>query len=893
MFDDKRDSKNEIQFYLDTETEDNIARGMSPEDARAAARRKLGNTTQIQEEIFTMNRGAAFLEALWQDMNYALRTMRKNPGFVTTAVLTLAIGIGANTAIFTVIRSILLKPLEYRDPDRLAYFSIDIASRNTHDLSFGIDQYRHLKASVQSMESMGVYGRPENLTVSSHGDPEALKAARVSGNFLEVLGISPAKGRSFLPEEDVAGGPPVAMISHGLWMRRFGGDPAISGKPVTIGAIPHVVVGVLPPGFEFPYPGVDIWVPRPNEWSLLPARYWGLALLNGFGRLKPGLTLQQAETELVTLTKQYTAAHPNPNNSDPSYTMRTIPLKERLVSNVRLMLWLVFGAAGFVLLIACGNLAGLLLARSASRAREFAVRAALGAGRGRLVRQILAESMVVAVTGGIAGVLLARWILTAITSAGALGFSGSVNALYIPGSRSFELDSVALTFTVVTSMLAALLFGLLPAFQSSRPDLARTLRGSGAAAGRASAGIQRLLFGWNLRDLLVTGQVALSIVLLIGAGLLLQSFARVRGVDPGFSTGRLLTAKVALPLATYDTPPERRTFFRDALAKVEAIPGVQAAAVAMYVPTTVWVRTNVTEVQGRPPLDGADPANYAVVQSVSPSYFQTLGLTLKMGRLFTDRDNDEKAPPVVIVNETFARKLWPDYPKVSPIGTHIKEGYDKDLGWIEVVGVVADIHQGGLVSAPASEFYLPVALHPLQTGYLIARSSSRDPRVLASAIREQVRAVDPAQSVSDIKTMDEVYEATLGQRRLTLVLLGSFAGVALLLALIGIYGLIAYSVTQRTQEVGIRRALGAQPGDILRLVLRHGLLLALVGGVLGVAGALALTRLIQGMLFGITPTDPATFGIVLALFVAVALAACYVPAQRASRIDPMTALRTD
>ncbi len=824
---------------------------------------------------------------IWQDVAYSLRNMARNPAFAVTAMLILALGIGGNTAIFTVVRAVLLRPLDYREPDRLVYFSVENLKHPVRNSSFSLVQFEEMKASQKSFTALGAYGPPESFGLSSNGEPEELKGARVSANFLEVLGISPVLGRSFLPEEDKSGGRPVAMIGAGLWKRRFGGEPAIVGRGVTLESRAYTIIGVLPEGFEFPYAGVDVWVTRPSEWSMLPPRYWGISILSGFGRLKAQTSLEQASAEMSLLQRQYDVAHPNEMNSDLSATIRVIPLKERLVTNVRPMLWTLFGAVGFVLLIACANVASLLLARATSRSREFAVRAALGAGRGRLIRQMLAESMVLAAAGAVVGVVLASWVLSAIPRMNALFLPPGVNALYVPGTKDIRLDGMVLGFTAVLSIVTGVVFGLFPSLQVSRTDLNEALRDRGTTAAR------RGLFGVSARGLLVTGQVALSIVLLIGAALLIESFYRLHSVDPGFRPENLLTAKIALPRARYDTDLKREAFFRDLLPRLEQIPGARSAALAMLLPTTVWIRTNITEVEGRPALDEKEEGSYAVVQSTTPDYFGTLGIPLKRGREFTARDDTAGAPPVIILNETLARRLWPDYPGgVNPIGLHMKEGYDKALGWMEVIGIVADIHEGGLASNAVTEFYLPCAKHPPQTAFLFVRTES-DPMRLANAIRERVLRVDQDQPVSDVRTMESVFETTLGQRRLTMLLLGSFAGVALLLAMVGIYGVVAYSVAQRTQEVGIRRALGAQQGDILRLILSQGLGLVLAGVAIGIGGAFALTRVMKNLLFHVSTTDPGTFGGVALLLISVALAASYIPARRAARIDPMAALRME
>lgn len=869
------ESARDIEFYIATETEDNIARGMPPEEARTAACRKFGNPTLIREDIRRLN-GVAFLETTGQDLRYSLRALCKTPAFTLTALLTLALGIGGNTAVFTLIRSVLLKPLEYRDPDRLVYFSIDNPRHNQRDLSFSLPQFDQLRAMAKSF-TPGAYGRPESVMLSKDGNPEALKGARASANFLDILGLRPILGRSFRPEEDRRGGPPVAMISADLWKRRFGGDPHVAGQTATLDATPYTIIGVLPEGFSFPFPDVEVWVTRPSEWSLLPPRYWDLPLLNGFARLRPGVTLAQAQAEMSVLERQYIAAHPNLMNSDPGVTMRIVPLKNRLVASARLMLWTLFGAVGFVLCIACANVASLLLARATSRAREFAVRAALGAGRTRLIRQLLAESLLLSIVGGGLGVLLANWALHIITH-------GAPN---LPRAAEIRLDAAVLAFSIAASVVTGVLFGLFPSLQASRPSVIDELRVSGATANQD---LRRKSFGLRSRDLLVTAQIALSIILLIGAALLLRSFVRLHSVDPGFQSANLLTAKVALPLARYDTDEKKFAFFRELMIRAGDMPGVRGATIAMSLPTTTWIRTNYW-VEGKPSPDILEPSLNAVVESVTPGYFETLRIPLQRGRDFTAHDNTPGAPPVIIINETLARLLWPNYPGgENPVGHRIQEAYDKAAGWMEVVGIAADIHEGGLASNPVPEFYIPCIVHPPQTAYVVLRTSG-SPLRFGSALRKAVLAVDADQPVSDVKAMESVLAKAFGERRWMMWLLGSFACVALLLAIVGLYGVIAYSVTRRTQEVGIRRALGAQQADILRLVLRQALTLSLAGVAIGIAGALSLTRFLKALLFHVTATDPATFAAIAILFIIVALAASYIPARRAARIDPMAALR--
>jgi predicted permease len=877
------ESSQEIQFYLDTETEENVALGMSPDEARNAARRKLGNPALIREDIYRKH-SLSFLETAWQDFRYASRTMRRSRAFTLTSVLTLAVGIGGTTAMFTIIRAVLLKPLPFGNPDRLVYLTVDHPQKNQFDMQFRLSRLKLIRAA-HVFAGIGAFGvNPESMTLSGRGKPEALRGARVSANLLNVLGVAPLLGRGFLPEDDAPNGPPVVMISADLWSRRYDRDPNVIGKAATLDARSYTIVGVLPPGFDFPFPGVDVWFSKPSEWSVLPSRYWDIPLVVGVGRLKPNVSLQQAHAALAVVDRQYQRVHPRAELGE----MRLIRLKDRLVRNLRPMLWVLFGAVGFVLLIACANIAGLLLARSATRAREFAVRAAVGAARLRLIRQLLVESLVLAFIGGALGILLAEAALTIFKTVPALSLY-SPRSLHIPGSGKIGLDLTVLAFAFALCFISGIVFGLLPSLQLSRPDLTAQLRESGAAAGQGSSA-HRKRFGVSPRALLVVGQIALCVVLLIGAGLLMRSLSLLENVSPGFDPSHLLTMRIALPPARYNTGQKKAAFFDDLVQRVEIMAGVRSAAVAMSLPTTSWIRTNIMQVEGRPALNERKPL-LAVIQSVTPSYFRTLGIPLLRGRAFTAHDNSRGAPPVVIINEALARRLWPDYPNgPSPIGQHLSEGFDKKIGWLRIVGIAANIHEGGLASHFVPEFYVPCAVHPPQTAYLAIRTLA-DPLPFANDVRSQVHAIDPDQSVSEVKPMNAVLGSSLGQRKTAMLLLDSFAGMALLLAVIGIYGTIAYSVSQRTHEFGIRQALGAQPSQIFRPVLMQGLGLSIAGIVIGIAGAFALTRLMKNLLFEIGPTDPVIFLGVSALFLAISLFASYVPAKRAAEIDPMKVLR--
>jgi predicted permease len=822
----------------------------------------------------------AVLETICQDLCYSLRVLRKSPTFTITAVLTLALGIGGNTAMFTIIRAVLLKPLEYRDPQSLVRISVENPHGRERDGSFTALLFEQMTRSAKSFSGIGAYLKfKEDMSLSVGCAPEALKGARVSANFLNVLGVRPVAGRGFLPQEDAPGGPAVTMISSDLWKRRFKKDPRISGVSVTLNSTRYTIVGVLPEGFTFPFVGADVWVTRPREWSVLLPRFWPfVTLLDGFARLNPQVSLPQAQAEMDVLNQQYIRAHPRRLDAGTGFVLQLSPLRDHLVSKVRPTLWMLSGAVAFVLLIACANVASLLLIRASARSREFAVRAAIGAIRMRLVAQLLVESLALSVAGGIAGALLARWAVSAVNQ---------ISALNLPGVGEIRLDGSVLAFTLAISIVAGVLFGLFPSLQVSRPDLAGELRESGASAGHAGA--RHIILGLSARNLLVVGQISLSIVLLIGATLLIKSFARLRGVNPGFQPANVLSMKIALPPIRYDQASKKIAFFSELVQRVESVAGVRSAAVVMSLPTASdWLGTNV--FAGGQPTLGPEKQASARVQSITPGYFRTMQIPLRGGREFVAPDNNPGAPPVAIINESFARQFWPAYPHgQNPVGQHLKEGLDK-TGWIEIVGIVADVHESGLAVNPVSEFYVPLVIHAPQSASLVARTRV-NPSALVRSIRNQVLAIDKDQPVSDVATIENVLEATLGQRRLTMLLLGSFAAMALLLAVIGIYGAIAHSVAQRTQELGIRRALGAQRGDILQLVLSQGLALALAGVMIGVLGALALTRLMKDMLFEVSATDPRTFVFIALLFVLIALIASLIPAHRAAQVDPMTALR--
>jgi predicted permease len=818
-----------------------------------------------------------FLASLRQDLRFAARMLAQRPGFSAAIVLTVALGIGGNTALFSVIRAVLLRPLGYTDPQKVV-----VLTRGATPIH--VDEFR---AAAPSYTETGVYsGGAEQLALTGRGAPEVVSAARVSGNFLSILGVAPALGRSFLPAEDRTGGPNVAIISTHLWRQHFGSDPAILGHTATLAGIPYTIVGVLPPRFAFPFAGAntDVWITRPNEWSLMPLKSRPLSpYLHVFGRLKSDVSLEQANVELDTLNRQYAAAHPamldaKPATGDNPNSVRS--LQESIVADVRLPLLLLSGAVGLLLFIVCANVASLLLARAATRAREFAVRAALGAGRSRLLRQLLTESTLLSLLGGALGLLLAWAALRGIRTA---------TALDLPRSSEIHLDLGVLGFALALSVLTGILFGLAPALSAFRRDLAAVLQGNlGVSTGGRFRRHLARPFSVGPRGVLVAGQVALSLILLVSAGLLLESLARLYRVAPGFRPDHVLTMSVSLAPTQYDTDAKRAGFYTQLVDRVEALPGVEHASVTLTLPTAGWAGTPI-QITGRP----EPPLNQrpiAFVQQISPDYFQTLEIPLKRGRAFNIRDN-AAAPGVTVIDEALARRFWPQYPRgENPVGQHLLVGSHKEP--IEIVGIAAAVHQEGRDTDPMPGFYLPNAQSPPQAAILVVRTKS-DPAGLTDAVRRQVLALDRNQPISDVKTLSAVLDASEDQRRLMFSLLGAFSVAATLLAVLGLYSVISYSVVERTREIAIRQALGAQRSSILRLVLRQGLGVALMGIVAGIVGAAGLTRLLSSMLFGVKALDPVTFMLAAMLFLMVAFAASYIPARRAAAVEPMAALRNN
>ncbi len=806
---------------------------------------------------------------LSQDVRFALRVLRKNAGFTVLAMLTLALGIGATTAIFSVVNVLLLRSLPYQDPGRLVLVSTASARQPAAGGPFSYARFQQLRDHSRSFSRIAAFTF-DTFTLTGRGDPEQLNGARASAGFLEVLGVRPALGRAFRPEEDQPGGKLVAILSDGLWQRRFGGARDIVGQTLTAGANVYTIIGVMPPRFEFGFLGFkpDLWTTREFEQSLLkPAQVQaGAGYLTAVARLGPGVSLAAAQAEMEVLGRQYLREFPKLADADPSSLVKLGVLQEQLVRNLRPALLVLAGAVALLLLISCANVAGLLLARGMARRKEIALRLAVGASRANLIRQFLTEAIVLALASGLAGVLAAAW-----------GTSLLANLMQenLPRAEEIGMDWQVLAFGLAASLATGVLFGLLPALQLSRADMQGVLReeGRGMIGG---PGRQRA------RGLMLVGQIALSMVLLVGAGLLMRSLLHTLGDNLGCDPRNVLTMSISLAPSRYPSNERIVAFFDQVLEKVSGLPGVRATALSYTLPASPF-RFAPVLIEGQPeaPLPERPLLPF---QAVSPGYFAALAVPLLRGRLFQDGDR-AGAPPVAMVNAAFAARYWPD---LNPLGKRVLVGRLEKPA--EVVGVVGDVKNMSLTVDPQPEIFLPYRQQPWTTMWLSVRTEG-NPRAVAGAVRRRILEVDPEQPVAFVQTLEEALAASVAQSRLTAYLLSLFCAAALFLALVGIYGSVAWVVTARTQEMGVRMAVGAQRGDILRLVLRQVLLQAAAGVTLGIAGALAINRVLGSLLYHVSATDPATYLASAAVFSAVALAAGYLPARRAMRVDPAMALR--
>jgi putative ABC transport system permease protein len=805
------------------------------------------------------------METLIKDIRYGVRGLWKRPGFTAVAVLTLALGIGANTAIFSVVNAVLLRPLQFRDPDRLVMIWEDATFAGFPRNTPAPANYFDWKAQTQSFEDMAATAE-ETFNLTGDGEPERVAAYSVSSNFFPLLGVPPALGRTFLPDEDRVGASKVAVLSYALWQTRYGGDPQVINRDIQVDGAKHTVVGVMPAGFQFMESDVRLWVPLAMEPEVAANR--GGHFLTVVGRMKPGVSLEQANADLTSVMARLTKDHPA-EMADGKLGAYAVPMRQHLAGDVRGSLIVLLVAVAFVLLIACANVAGLLLARAVGRRREIALRVALGASRTRVVRQLLTESLLLSAVAGIIGAVLAY-------------FSFAFLQKLIPAQMalltSLHLDLRILAFTLVLSLVTGIVFGLVPALQSAKVELNDALKQG-----------TRVTAAGKLRSALIVVEVALSIVLLVGAGLLIQTLFQLFNQYAVLEPEKVLTMRTVLPRTKYEDVAKRNAFFRQVLERVENLPGVISAGYTTAVPLAWKGGTSGFYPEGltNPVAGMAYDANH---REVSANYLKAMNIALKQGRYFDQRDN-EQAVPVVIINETMARQYWPGQ---DALGRRFKIGDPTDdIPWIQVVGIVADVRQMGLDEPVKAEMYLPYQQdqNPWYSPRDLAIRTSGDTSNLVSSVRQIIREVDPDQPVSNVATMSDVLGVEAAQRRMGMIMLAAFAGLALLLASLGIYGVLAYFVTQHTNEIGVRMALGANRWNILALVLKKGMTLTLLGIVIGLAASFALTRLMSSLLFGVNASDPLTFVAVPLLLAVVALVACWIPARRATRVDPMVALR--
>src|SRR5262245_14351362 len=868
----ERELDEELRYHVEQQTDQNIRLGMSPEEARQSALKSFGGVEQAKERSRDA-RGVRWIEDLWQDLRYGARMLVKNTGFTLVAALTLALGIGANTAIFSVVNGVLLRPLPYKDPQRL----VIVFGTRPQNPEFPVmpGDFIDLRSQNQSFEHVAAFC-PQSLNLTGGGRPEVISAVNASANLFALLGVEVMHGRAFLPEEEQPGNHRVVILSHRLWQRRFGSDLKIVGRTITLNDEPYAIIGVAPPGFQFPRKGdwqagvwfrpeVDIYTPL----ALTPAqinnrRGPSLAVI---ARLKPQFSVEQAQAEMTGIAERLRQQFPDTNRDRG---IRLVTLHQQIVGRVKLALLVLLSAVGFVLMIGCANVANLLLARAAARQKEIAIRTALGAGRWRVIRQLLTERALLGLLSGSVALLMALWGVDLLQK---------IIPDDLPCADQIGIDGRVFGFTLLISLVAGALFGLFPALQASRVSLNEALKEGGRGSGGAGHN--------HFRNLLVVSEVALALTLLVGAGLMLRSFIRLMSVDPGLDARNVLALEIRLPQSRY-APPQQAVFFQRLLERLRALPGVQAASAVYPLPLSRAEDTIGFRIEGRPPSESGEwpPAG---PRCVGAEYFKVLNIQLRKGRVFTESDG-ANAAPVVIVNEELARQYFPNQ---DPIGGRLALNCcDGRLTWREIVGVVGDVRHVGLDRELRPEIYFPFMQLPLSSLTVITRTSG-DPLGFVAAARDQVQEIDKDQPITNIRTMEEVLARSISQQRFNLSLLAAFAGLALSLAAIGIYGVMSYLVTQRSHEIGVRMALGAQTGDVIRLVIKQGMALTFAGVSIGLIIAFGLTRLLRNLLFDVSVTDPLTYFVIALLLALVALLACYLPARRATKVDPLVALRCD
>ena len=852
----------EVRFHLEREMEENIARGMSPEEARYAALRRFGGVERVKEESRD-ERGIRLFDEVWQDLRYGARMLLRQPGFTLIAVITLALGIGANTAIFSVVNAVLLRPLPCEDPDRLVVFSS--APQQGHPEACSLPDFADWREQSRSFERMAAFtDRAFNLT--GVGEAERLNGQVITSDLFPALSIPLAFGRNFLPEEDRPGVSGVVILSYGLWQRRFGSNPDVVGHSVTLDGRDHTVVGIAAPDL-WVFGHVDLWVPLAMDPAQAGRRSDFLFVV---GRMKPGVSLDQARAEMNAISARLEQQYPQSNTG---WRAVLVPLREEFVGNSRDMLLVLLAAVGFVLLIACANVANLLLARAATRGREIAIRAAVGAGRGRLVRQLLTECILLALMGGAVGVILAILGIDALVGFGAKN---------IPRSSEIGVDARVLGFTVLLSTAAGALFGLAPALQVSRLKLNDALK-EGDRSGTSSG-------GRRLRPALVVSELSLCLILLISVSLMVKSLYGLLNLDAGFNRENLLTMQISLPQMKYDSDQQVAAFYQRLIEGVRGAPGVVSATAVSPLPLSGMGSNLGFGIAGRP-AGAPDAGGDANVLSVGDRYIETMGVPLLLGRPLTEQDG-QGGPKAALINQTFARRYFDGQ---NPIGHQVTfdvtfDGPNPSPRWITIVGVVADSKHYVMETEVYPAIYIPRPVHSMT---LVARARD-NPLSLLSAVRAEVRKLDRDLPVSNIQTMDQALRARLGPERFAVFLLVIFAAVALSLAAVGLYGVMSYAVSQRTREIGIRMALGARRSDVMMMVvIGQGIKLTGAGILIGLGGALALTRFMETLVLGVSATDPLTYVTIVSLLTVVALLACWIPARRATRVDPMIALRCE
>ncbi len=807
------------------------------------------------------------ITGLLQDVKFGFRMLAKNPGFTAAAVLTLALGIGGNTAIFTVTDALLLRAFPYKDPSRLVMLNTQQRGSPDESASLTLNRYEMIRDRSHSFSGVAVWAI-DSFNLTGRGEPEQVPVARVSPNFFDLLGVAPQLGRAFSSEDGQVAGPLVVIISDALWHSHFGGDRNIIGQTVTLDTQPYSVIGVLPAGVQFPFVGqADVWSPRYFELTIMsPQRIrGGVGYLTAVARLAPGVSMKSATAEMEVLNRQYAQEFPKFPDSGRDIAMVVGNLQELTVANVHSLFVVLSIAVGLVLMIACANVASLLLSRALGRSKEIAIRSALGARRGAIIRQLLIESMLLALISGALGLGLGVW------GTKILGRYGEAN---LPGGFDFSVDGRVLIFTSLISVLTGVIFGSFPALKLARTNINSELRDEG----RGNTGGNRRM---QVKNLLVIFQIAVCMLLLIGASLMIQTFAHLQRVDLGFDPASVVSMNISLPTVKYAKAEQQTAFFDELLRKVNAVPGVRSASISAALPLTPKRITPILP-EGQPEVPIAERP-FIIIEAIGSQWFQTMRVPLKMGRAFSDADNAQ-APRVVVVNEALARRFWPNQ---NAIGKHIIVGRQTAA---EVVGVAGDVKNTGLAVESAPQLYLPFPQLPWGNMNLLVRTAI-DPRQLVATLRQQVYAVDPDQPIRQVQTMDELLATFRAQPRFTVFLLSTLSSMALILAVVGIYGVIAYTVAQRRHELGIRMALGAERNHVMRLIVARGLFLTTAGIVIGLIGALASTRVMSSLLYQVRERDLPTFALASVLFLLVGIAASYIPARRAMRVDPREALR--